>query len=238
MVNSVRIRRIFNYNFRVDYILIVSYNLLYQGKKMTDLRKKQKQKREEAIIEAAKELIGEKGYRNTSIEEIAERAEVGPATVYNYYSSKSGLLMSIFNQEFEILLENGEKILSNPPTEAKEAIYKLSEAYFSDFISRHNRQLMREIFAAMLVEQLSLRKELIGLDYILMARLVKLLELMKSGGQISPDVNPEDVAFVIYSLIMTDLMAFFIDDDMTVQDCLQAIKRHIYLVFQGFSPPK
>jgi AcrR family transcriptional regulator len=203
---------------------------------MTDLRKRQKRKREEAIIEAAKELIGQKGYRNTSIEEIASKAEVGPATVYNYFTSKSGLLMSIFNEEFEILLENGEKILSNPPAEAEEAIYKLSEAYFSDFTGRHNRQLMREIFVAMLVEQLSIRKELIGLDYILMGQLVKLLELTKSRGQIGADINPEDVAFVIYSLMMTDLMAFFIDDDMTIQDCLKAIKRHIYLVFQGFAP--
>jgi AcrR family transcriptional regulator len=203
---------------------------------MTDLRKKQKLKREEAIIEAAKELIGRKGYRNTSIEEIAEKAEVGPATVYNYYTSKSGLLMSIFNEEFEILLKKGEKILSNPPAEAEDAIYKLSEAYFGDFMSRHNRQLMREIFVAMLIEQLSIRKELIGLDYALMAQLVKLLELIKGRGQIGADIHPEDASFIIYSLIMTDLMAFFVDDDMTVQGCLRAMKRHIHLVFKGFTP--
>jgi len=65
---------------------------------MTDLRNKQKQKRKEAIIEAAKELIAEKGYRNTNIEEIAEKAEVGPATVYNYFNSKSGLVLEKDNQ--------------------------------------------------------------------------------------------------------------------------------------------
>lgn len=203
---------------------------------MTDLRKKQRQKREEAIINAAKELIGQKGYRNTSIEEIAERAEVGPATVYNYFNSKSGLLMSVFNKEVETLLKYGEKIINNPPVEAGEAVYQLSEVYFSDFMNRYSRQLMREIFIAVLVEQLSVRKELMGLDYALIAQLVKLLNIIKRRGQIGADVNLEDVAFVIFSLIMTDLMAFFVDDDMTIQDCLQTMKRHIFLVFQGFTP--
>jgi AcrR family transcriptional regulator len=203
---------------------------------MTDLRKKQKQKREEAIIEAAKVLIGEKGYRNTSIEEIAERAEVGPATVYNYFNSKSGLLMSIFNNEFEILLEDGENILSNPPAEAEEAVYMLLEAYFSDFMSRHNRQLMREIFVAMLIEQLSIRKELMELDYTLMTQLAEFLQTLKNQRHIRPDIEAADVAFVLYSLVMTNLMAFFVDDDMTVQDCLQAMKHHISLSFKGFTP--
>jgi AcrR family transcriptional regulator len=203
---------------------------------MTDLRKKQKQKREEAIINAAKELIGEKGYRNASIEEIADKAEVGPATVYNYFTSKSGLIVSIFNRETEIFLQKGEKVISNPPAEAEEAVYKLSEAYFADFLSRYSRQLMREIFVAVLVEQLSVRKELMGLDYALIAQLVELLKLIKTRGQINPDINAEDVAFVIFSLVMTDMMAFFVDDDMPVQDCFRAIKRHISLVFKGFAP--
>ncbi len=203
---------------------------------MTNLRSRQRQKREEAIINAAKELIGEKGYRNTSIEEIAEKAEVGPATVYNYFTSKSGLFMSVFNKEFETLLKYGEKIINDPPVEAEEAVYKLTESYFGDFMSRYSRQLMREIFVAALVEQLSVRKAIIGLDYALIAQLVELLELIKSRGQISPDADTEDVAFIIYSVIITNLMAFFVDDDMTIEDCLQAMKRHICLTFKGFTP--
>jgi len=202
---------------------------------MSVLRKKQKQRREEAIIEAAKELISEKGYRNTSIEEIAEKAEVGPATVYNYFSSKSGLFVSVFNKEVEILLEYGEKIINNPPAKAEEAAYQLVESYFGDFINRYSRRLMREIFIAVLVEQLSVRKTIIGLDYALMEQLAKLLELIKKRDQINFETSTEDAAFVIYSVIITDLMAFFVDDDMPIQDCLHAMKRHIYLVFKGFT---
>ncbi|MBN1190247.1 MAG: TetR/AcrR family transcriptional regulator [Dehalococcoidales bacterium] len=202
---------------------------------MSELRKKQKQKREDSIIGAARMLIGEKGYRNTSIDEIAEKAEVGPATVYNYFSSKASLFLYIFHKEVEKLLTNGQKILSNPPAEAQEALFKLAEAYFADFISRNSRRLVREIFIGALVEQLSVRKEIIGSDYILMEQFVELLKIIKGRGQIRHDLDVTDAAFVIYSLVMTDLLMFFMDDDMPVQDCLQAMRYHITLVFSGFT---
>ena len=69
-----------------------------------------------------------------------------------------------------------------------------------------------------------------------MAQFVELLKLIKSRGQIDPDIEVEDAVFVIYSLIMTDLVAFFVDDDMSIQDCLQSLKRHINLAFKGFKP--
>ena len=203
---------------------------------MTDLRRKQRQKREEAIINAAKELISEKGYRNTSIEEIAEKAEVGPATVYNYFTSKSGLLVTILKREVETLSKYEKEVFGKLPDKAEEAVYEFIRIYFIDFISRYNRQLMREIFVAALVEQVPVRKELMGLDYALMAQMVELLEMMKSRGKISPDINSEDVAFIIFSVVITNLMAFIFDDDMPVEDCFQAMKRQINLVSRGFTP--
>ena len=203
---------------------------------MADLRQKQKQKREEAIINAAKELIAEKGYRNTSIEEIAERAEVGPATVYNYFTSKSNLFVTVFRQEVEILLEIGAEIVANPPADPEEAVSSLMGAYFGGFMDRYNKQLMREIFIAALVEQLSVRQELIGLDYALMAQLTGLLNVIKDRGDINISITVEDLAFIIYSVTMTDLMMYFADEDMTSSDCLSLMKHHISLALQGFSP--
>jgi AcrR family transcriptional regulator len=202
---------------------------------MSELLSRQRQKRENAIIKAAKELISDKGYRNTSIEEIAEKAEVGPATVYNYFTSKSGLFLSVFNKETETLLKNGEEIIENPLDRVEDTVYRFVEACFGDFINRYSKQLMREVFVAVLIEQLSVRKQIMGMDYALMAQLGNYLETARERGQIRQDLNTADVTFVIYSLIMTDLTAFFVDDDMTVQDFLDAVKRHLSIAFKGFS---
>ena len=44
------------------------------------------------LLEAAVDVITEKGFRSASMREIAKRAEVGDATIYNYFPSKEKLL--------------------------------------------------------------------------------------------------------------------------------------------------
>lgn len=47
------------------------------------------------IIDAAIEIFGLKGFKNATISEIAAKAGVGDATIYEYFDSKEGLLLSI-----------------------------------------------------------------------------------------------------------------------------------------------
>jgi AcrR family transcriptional regulator len=49
-------------------------------------------KKKKAIINAALELFREKGYRNTSIKEIASNAGVSQVSIYNYFESKENLV--------------------------------------------------------------------------------------------------------------------------------------------------
>ncbi|MYN43598.1 TetR family transcriptional regulator [Pseudoduganella sp. FT93W] len=44
------------------------------------------------LLEAAVDVIVEKGYKSASMREIAQRANVGDATIYNYFPSKEKLL--------------------------------------------------------------------------------------------------------------------------------------------------
>ena len=50
-----------------------------------------------AVIEAARELFGANGYTKTKVEEVARRARVSPATVYQQCGGKQGLLESLMN---------------------------------------------------------------------------------------------------------------------------------------------
>ena len=47
------------------------------------------------IIDAALKVFGEKGYYNATISEIARKAKVSEATVYEYFGSKEDLLFAI-----------------------------------------------------------------------------------------------------------------------------------------------
>ncbi|MGE0239605.1 MAG: TetR/AcrR family transcriptional regulator [Parvibaculaceae bacterium] len=62
---------------------------------MTGLRARQKTLRRQKIRDSALALFAEKGYSDSSLQEIAERAEVTIPTIYNYFGSKSNLLLEI-----------------------------------------------------------------------------------------------------------------------------------------------
>jgi AcrR family transcriptional regulator len=58
------------------------------------LRERKKARTREAIIDAALDLFERDGYDNTTIEDIAEAAEVSPRTFFRYFDSKLELIMA------------------------------------------------------------------------------------------------------------------------------------------------
>ncbi|MDT3442129.1 helix-turn-helix domain-containing protein [Pseudofrankia sp. BMG5.37] len=56
------------------------------------LRERQKLARRQRIVEAAVALFAERGFEAVPVTEIAQRAEVSPATVFNYFPTKEDLI--------------------------------------------------------------------------------------------------------------------------------------------------
>lgn len=58
------------------------------------LRERKKTKTREAIRAATHALIKEQGYEATTVEQIAERAEVSPSTVLRYFAAKEDIVLA------------------------------------------------------------------------------------------------------------------------------------------------
>jgi len=99
-------------------------------------RLREKEQRYNSILRAAKFLFAEKGYHQTSIEEIADAAEVSTGAVYIYFKNKEDLLI-------KLMQEIGHQLRKLLGDEFKKAGYTLdsfrniSFAFLRDFCGNH-----------------------------------------------------------------------------------------------------
>jgi AcrR family transcriptional regulator len=85
----------------------------------TGLRERKKQKTKEAIQREAMRLFQEKGYEETTIEEIAEAAEISPSTFFNYFPTKEDVVL--YDRYDPIM---ASMMLSRPPEESPSVVMK------------------------------------------------------------------------------------------------------------------
>ena len=75
------------------------------------LREKQRQERQELILQAAEQVFTEKGYYDISLDEIARRVGIGTATIYSHFSSKEDLMVAaIFERAFQKVTQHVQEI--------------------------------------------------------------------------------------------------------------------------------
>src|ERR1700757_5218112 len=78
-------------------------------------QERRKRRTRQAIQKAALELFAERGYRETTISDIAERAEVAPRTVTVHFPAKEELLLDTEPFTFESL---SERLSARQPRES------------------------------------------------------------------------------------------------------------------------
>jgi AcrR family transcriptional regulator len=204
---------------------------------MSGLRQKQKDRRRRDILDAAARLLEAQGYEETSIEEIAERAEVGVGTVYNYFHSKAELLMALYYRGAAELLEQGQAIVRNPPPEPVEAVSTLLCTHFEGLAGRYDKALFREFLARTFTRRFGYGGVMATLAGRLAAQLTELLEQLRRHGQLAPGVETDEAAGVLYSVFIGHLRGFAFIPELTLDSGKQTLEHSVALVFSGLASP-
>lgn len=58
-------------------------------------KEREKARRRQQILAAAKKIVTTKGFRSTTMDDIAREAELSPTTIYGYFKNKEELLISL-----------------------------------------------------------------------------------------------------------------------------------------------
>jgi AcrR family transcriptional regulator len=200
---------------------------------MSDLRDKQRRSREQAILQAADALFQERGFGPTNVEDIAARAEVGVATVYKYFGSKSGVLREIMRPDLLSMREAGELVLLNPPLDPAEAVAALLVSYqFRDHWAH------KDLIKAMAGSDLGyggvfdeLRREV---DSFVLDQLRELLQHMQKRGVVLRRLDSDDMATIIYAMLNHNFQQYVRVGDMPTAVFHRNLRRHILMLFEGW----
>lgn len=165
------------------------------------LKEKQRQEREALILQVAEEVLAEKGYHETSMDEIAMRVGIAKGTVYLHFPSKEDLVVAIFAhdmQEFSHAVD--EAIASELTAHAKlEAI--LNFMYNGFFCKR--AQLLYTVNNSVDLRRLFIEKEgcMRDLWEHLSTRIKGVLDEGKAAGEFDKTIPTNVMMSVFVSLL-------------------------------------
>ena len=196
------------------------------------LRDRQKQERERRIVKAAERLFARKGYADAAMEDVAARAGLAVGTIYNYFPSKSALLLAIVRGETESLLTRGQKILDHPPRDPISAVCGFTDIFLDDF-TRDDRRLWRELFGAAIADPSVLGRRLFEADAQVVSQLASLLDRYRGDGIIAADTESLPTATVLYGVCFTWMTAYLMNDDISAETVRNEIHRGSAIVMRG-----
>jgi TetR/AcrR family fatty acid metabolism transcriptional regulator len=197
------------------------------------LKKEQRQEREALILQVAEEVLMEKGYYETSIDEIAARVGIAKGTVYLHFPSKEDLVIAIFERDMQQLLQYIDSTMSSALT-ARGKIEAIFDLMHGGIISKR-MQLLYSISNSgglrhLLVEKKGCLREIWDQ---LSARLNSLLEEGKAAGEFDSSLPTMVMLSAFYSLLSPKnydrLMA---EGQMSGDEVAKNLKR---IYFKGIS---
>jgi len=163
-------------------------------------RQREREKRYQTIFKAAEKLFARQGYHKTSMEQVADRAEVSVGTVYFYFKNKEDLLVHLIG-DIGYQLRN---LLGMEFTKSDGSIDGLSRAgivFFDEFCTQYPERLaifFRESAGQSEAVEIHRKKIFNKLIEDVETALVRLQE--KSGAQFQSSLSAEIMAVSIMGM--------------------------------------
>ncbi|MCX7823515.1 MAG: TetR/AcrR family transcriptional regulator [Syntrophobacterales bacterium] len=98
----------------------------------------------ELILSAALEIFAEKGYHDTTVDDIAKRAGIAKGSVYRYFPSKEALFNELLESRIQILDNSIQQIIEENEKDVTKTIALCVENYLAFF--ENNRGLYQLLF--------------------------------------------------------------------------------------------
>lgn len=160
--------------------------------------------KKENLLQSAKELFSSKGFKDTSVSEITQKAGVATGTYYLYYTSKEQLFMEIYLAENDRLKH---EILQSfdPDGEPLQEFLKLMQANIDGMQAN---PILREWFNQEVFQKIEQKyNEENGLDRMdfMYDYFLDIIRGWQTQGKIRADIESEMIMAIFSTIIVIDL---------------------------------
>ena len=200
---------------------------------MSGLREEKKKKTRKAIVDAAIKLFSEKGFENTSIDELAKEAGVGKGTIYGYFQTKNEIFLAFCEDEIDFVFTKlAEK--SDPDAPLQEQLLTLFMGQFR-YVTKNldfGRILAREM---VFPKELTIEKSKDISERYLRA-LGQILNRAILRGELRDDLELLYISGHFYALYMIVLSAWYERRFQSEPEIEQALQRLLRQAMEGLAP--
>lgn len=166
-------------------------------------KEREKKVREEYILQIAERLFAEKGYYNTTTDEIAEAAEYTKRTLYRYFESKEDIYFALALRNFKELFNEVQTGFASEGN-ALEKISFAGKRYINFFLEKFDKYLIlsRARHINTREEESIYHQGIVAVQQKMFGAFIHYVTTGQYDGSIRKDLNPMmAVHFMLSSLI-------------------------------------
>jgi AcrR family transcriptional regulator len=163
------------------------------------------------VLAAARELFRERGFDETSADQIAERAGVAKGTVFLHGGSKERLLLLVYEAD---IVETATRALD--AVRPAQTVAAALQTVFTHFFRLYERDMA--LARRFVKEQVVLPHQenpLAPLTLDFVARLADLIGERQASGEVHPDLDPRlaaQISYALYSGVLVGWLSGWIPD--------------------------
>ncbi len=162
------------------------------------------------ILEAAVDVITEKGFKSASMREIAQRAKVGDATIYNYFPSKEKLLYGYCEDVQRRAMASLRGIDKFHEYSLGEQLQQLVDVELQTWLPA--REFLQEVFRLTFYSPVAAYEHLDEARRLNVSMVIDLLDAAIEAGEI-PDQPYREVLPRLFWDYQTGILAYWLKDD-------------------------
>src|SRR6202044_3928063 len=165
----------------------------------------------ERLFRAALTLFAERGYLETTVEDITEAADVGKGTFFNYFRTKEHVLATFGAERLASIERALERAKSGP-------VMPVLQDLAVDLISHktENAALLRAIYAAH-ASCASVRAELHKRLQIGRRLLAEIFAIAQERGEVRRNISPAEMARLVQIVLLGVTLAWALHPDSTLR---------------------